>query len=96
MAAIASPLERIFIEAEPGSGKTTVAALRFGALRFGTAAAIRQSQDPRAVIGLSFTRSATAELRGRVPEEWGGRLCAGSTASSPSTHSSTNSSNTCS
>lgn len=71
LAAIASPLERIFIEAEPGSGKTTVAALRFGALRFGTAAAIRQPRDTRAVIGLSFTRSATAELRGRVLEEWG-------------------------
>lgn len=71
LAAIASPLDRIFIEAEPGSGKTTVAALRFGVLRFATAAAVKESRDDRAVIALSFTRSATAELRGRVIQEWG-------------------------
>lgn len=70
--AIASPLSRVFLEAEPGSGKTTVAASRFGALRFRTAAAVMTANDSRSVTALSFTRSATAELRGRVLQQWGG------------------------
>lgn len=57
----------VFIEAHPGSGKTTVAARRFGALRFGAA----RIHDARPVVAVSFTRSATTELRRRVLGVWG-------------------------
>ncbi|WP_431946583.1 UvrD-helicase domain-containing protein [Micromonospora marina] len=55
----------VFIEAAPGSGKTTVAAERFGYLRY------RDPGEPRATVALSFTRAATAELRRRVVRTWG-------------------------
>jgi DNA helicase-2/ATP-dependent DNA helicase PcrA len=58
-------LRNLFIEAEPGSGKTTVAAQRFGVLRYAAA------PDARGVLAVSFTRSATAELRTRVLRTWG-------------------------
>lgn len=74
--AISSQLPRVFIEAEPGSGKTTVSALRFGVLRFRSRVADTTSGDSRGVIGLSFTRSATSELRSRVLQEWGTRSLA--------------------
>lgn len=62
---------RLFIEANPGSGKTTVAAERFGVLRFA------RSQPPeRSVTAISFTRSATAELTRRVRGRWGTRALA--------------------
>lgn len=51
----------------PGSGKTTVSAVRFGYLHH---------HDPdgrRGVLGLSFTRSAVAELRSRITARWGHR-----------------------
>lgn len=57
----------VFIEAFPGSGKTTVAAKRFGILRF----AAPKPDDARAVVATSFTRSATRELRVRVLRTWG-------------------------
>jgi DNA helicase II / ATP-dependent DNA helicase PcrA len=41
----------VFIEAHPGSGKTTVAARRFGVLRFGAA----RIHDARPVVAVSFT-----------------------------------------
>ncbi|GLZ05012.1 hypothetical protein Acsp03_24780 [Actinomadura sp. NBRC 104412] len=64
--AVCSPARRAYIEAAPGSGKTTVAAMRFGLHRFtGTA--------DGTVIGLSFTRSAANELRQRIRLKWGGR-----------------------
>ncbi len=63
--AATSTAQRLFIEASPGSGKTTVAAERFGVLRFSP----RQLSTP--VVALSFTRSATAELRTRVGRRWG-------------------------
>ncbi|MFF4088900.1 UvrD-helicase domain-containing protein [Streptomyces nigra] len=63
--AAGTPRRRLYIEAAPGSGKTTVAAQRFGIQRF------RGANDPRAVIAVSFTRSATAELRDRVLSQWG-------------------------
>ncbi|MFG2803844.1 UvrD-helicase domain-containing protein [Streptomyces pseudovenezuelae] len=63
--AAGTPRRRLYIEAAPGSGKTTVAAQRFGIQRF------RSASDPRAVIAVSFTRSATAELRDRVLSQWG-------------------------
>lgn len=58
---------RVYIEAWPGSGKTTVAAQRFGVLRY--APGLRY--PGRGVTAVSFTRSATAELRGRVRSSWG-------------------------
>ncbi|PZS15846.1 MAG: hypothetical protein DLM60_16300 [Pseudonocardiales bacterium] len=63
--AAGSPAPRTYIEAAPGSGKTTVAAERFGILRF------TPDRDDRAVIAVSFTRSATAELGRRVKQRWG-------------------------
>jgi DNA helicase-2/ATP-dependent DNA helicase PcrA len=63
--AAASSIRNLFIEAEPGSGKTTVASQRFGVLRYLT------GRDDRAVLAVSFTRSATAELRARVARAWG-------------------------
>jgi DNA helicase-2/ATP-dependent DNA helicase PcrA len=54
-----------YIEAAPGSGKTTVAAERFGILRFSP------NRDDRAVVAVSFTRSATAELGQRIRRRWG-------------------------
>jgi DNA helicase-2/ATP-dependent DNA helicase PcrA len=57
----------IFIEAGPGTGKTTVSAQRFGLQRF----APDNRQDLRAVIAVSFTRAATYTLRRRVQRLWG-------------------------
>lgn len=56
----------LFIEAAPGSGKTTVVAERFGVLRFANA-----STGAGAITALSFTRSATWELRRRIRSRWG-------------------------
>lgn len=64
--AVRSQCERLFIEATPGAGKTTVAAERFGVLRF-SGTAVRQ----RSISAVSFTRSATAELHRRVRHRWG-------------------------
>lgn len=55
----------VFIEAAPGSGKTTVAAERYGFLHYDNLT------DPRATVALSFTRAATRELRNRVARTWG-------------------------
>ncbi|MWA06525.1 AAA family ATPase [Actinomadura sp. LD22] len=64
IAAVCSRSRRTYIEAAPGSGKTTVAAMRFGLHRFtGTAEG--------AVVGLSFTRAATNELQQRIRLRWG-------------------------
>lgn len=57
----------IFIEAGPGTGKTTVSAQRFGVHRF----AAEHRHDPRAVVAVSFTRAATYNLRRRVQRLWG-------------------------
>jgi putative ATP-dependent endonuclease of OLD family len=56
---------RVYIEASPGSGKTTVAAERYGVSRYlapGTG---------RGVMALSFARSARGELERRVRRRWG-------------------------
>jgi DNA helicase-2/ATP-dependent DNA helicase PcrA len=71
LVAAASPLSRVFIEAEPGSGKTTVAAQRFGVRRYALARRPDGRLDDRGVIAVSFTRSATSELHGRVVRSWG-------------------------
>ncbi|MFF9106085.1 UvrD-helicase domain-containing protein [Streptomyces rubrogriseus] len=65
LAAIGDASRRLYIEAAPGSGKTTVSAHRYGIHRFG------RDADSRAMVAVSFTRSATAELRDRVLTRWG-------------------------
>jgi len=65
--AAATPSTNIFIEAGPGTGKTTVSAQRFGVQRF----AARHRHDSRAVVAVSFTRAATYNLRRRVQRLWG-------------------------
>lgn len=52
------------IVSAPGSGKTTVAAERFGFLRF-------QRGDERGVLGLTFNRAAANEFGTRVASRWG-------------------------
>lgn len=52
------------IVSAPGSGKTTIAAERFGFQRYLAA-------DGRGVLGLSFNRAAIAELRSRIEARWG-------------------------
>lgn len=69
--AAATPLQAVFLEAAPGSGKTTVAAQRFGALRYRPRCLPDGTADHRAVLAVSFTRSATHELRRRVRQTWG-------------------------
>jgi DNA helicase II / ATP-dependent DNA helicase PcrA len=58
------PSRLLQVIAAPGTGKTRVAAHRFGLHRFG-------ARDARAVIAVSFTRAAAAELRARVASRWG-------------------------
>src|SRR4051794_23935784 len=57
---------RVFIEANPGSGKTTVAAERFGVIRFE-----QRVVGSTATTAVSFTRSATSELHSRIQGRWG-------------------------
>ena len=52
------------IVSAPGSGKTTVAAERYGFQRF-------SKSDPRGVLGLTFNRAAAAELLSRTRARWG-------------------------
>ncbi len=65
--ASATSTNNIFIEAGPGTGKTTVSAQRFGVHRYAT----DHRHDPRAVVAVSFTRAATYNLRRRVQRLWG-------------------------
>jgi DNA helicase II / ATP-dependent DNA helicase PcrA len=71
IAAAGTDLPRVFLEAAPGSGKTTVAAQRFGARRYNGSPIVSGTPDHRAVMAVSFTRSATRELKGRVRRTWG-------------------------
>ncbi len=57
----------VFIEAGPGTGKTTVSAHRFGIQRFDPDVRL----DERAVVAVSFTRAATYNLVRRVQRLWG-------------------------
>lgn len=59
-----SPELLVNIEASPGSGKTTVAAERYGKHRF-------IEQENKGVVALSFTRSAANELSQRITQRWG-------------------------
>lgn len=65
LAAAATVSQKSIVVAAPGSGKTTVAAERYGILKFGAPGVARRA------LGLSFTRSATAELANRVRQRWG-------------------------
>ncbi|MDO3395056.1 UvrD-helicase domain-containing protein [Nocardioides sp. SOB44] len=65
--AAATSTSNVFVEAGPGTGKTTVSAQRFGVQRF----AAEHRHDPRAVVAVSFTRAATYNLRRRVQRLWG-------------------------
>ncbi len=69
--AAASQGHRVLIEASPGSGKTSVAAERFGLLRFAEVVG-----TDRPIVAVSFTRSATGGLRNRVVQRWGAAACA--------------------
>lgn len=65
-AAVGVSHERLFIEAAPGAGKTTVAAERYGVLRY-----LRSARSRTSTTAVSFTRSATGELIRRVKRRWG-------------------------
>ncbi|MGO4649183.1 UvrD-helicase domain-containing protein [Nocardia sp. 2YAB30] len=65
--AATTPAARSFIVAAPGSGKTTVAAERFGVIRYDTPG------DLRRILALSFTRSARGELAARIRRRWGSK-----------------------
>lgn len=65
--AAGAPARRLSIGAGPGAGKTTVSARRFGVERF----APDDRHDPRAVVAVSFTRSATRTLVRRIQRLWG-------------------------
>lgn len=58
-----------YIEAVPGSGKTTIASERFGYLRYSL-------RDSRGVIALTYNRAACAELVSRIYARWGSRCVA--------------------
>lgn len=62
--AAAAPGRLINVVSAPGSGKTTIAAERYGYLRY-------QRGDIRGVLGLTFNRAAAAELRRRIHARWG-------------------------
>jgi DNA helicase-2/ATP-dependent DNA helicase PcrA len=69
-AVAAASLDRLVnIISAPGSGKTTVAAERYGYKRY-------ESGDLRGVLGLSFTRAAVGELASRIEGRWGSRCVA--------------------
>ncbi|MFD1211123.1 UvrD-helicase domain-containing protein [Arthrobacter sp. GCM10027362] len=74
--AAVSQRARRFIEAFPGSGKTTVASQRFGFLRYGSLSERDARTDGRAVVAASFTRAATWELQSRIRRHWGPRATA--------------------
>lgn len=64
--ASASSQKLINVVSVPGSGKTTIAAERFGYLRY-------RRGDARGVLGLSFTRAAAGVLSRRIEGRWGSR-----------------------
>jgi len=60
-----------YVKAGPGSGKTYLATEAFGFLRYD-----RYRDDRRGILGVTFARSARAELEGRVARRWGSRAVA--------------------
>lgn len=63
--------ELCYVKAGPGSGKTYLATEAFGFLRYE-----RYLSDRRGIIGVTFARSARAELARRVKSRWGPRTAA--------------------
>ncbi|MDF1490379.1 UvrD-helicase domain-containing protein [Tessaracoccus caeni] len=62
----AAALDRLInVVSAPGSGKTTIAAERYGYLRYSRG-------DVRGVLGVAFNRAAAVELRRRIHARWGG------------------------
>lgn len=57
---------RTYVEAAPGSGKTYLSVERYGYLRYGLL-----RSDHRGIAAVSFARSASGELRGRIVRRWG-------------------------
>ena len=66
-AATASLSESLFLVAGPGSGKTTVLALRV--LKY----VFVDDMDPAAILATTFTRKAASELRSRILG-WGDKI----------------------
>ncbi|WP_169719942.1 UvrD-helicase domain-containing protein [Actinomyces slackii] len=64
MLAAAAPDRLVNVISAPGSGKTTIAAERYGYLRY-------QTSDLRGTLGLTFNRAAAVELRRRIDFRWG-------------------------
>lgn len=64
-AAATTSSTRAFIVAAPGSGKTTVAAERFGVIRYDTPA------DLRRILALSFTKISSRRTRSSNPSPLG-------------------------
>lgn len=64
--AVLNQATRSYVEAAPGSGKTTIAVERHGVLHHR-----RTSCDPRGILSVTYTRSAASELRQRISERWG-------------------------
>jgi len=64
-ASAATSEQRVYIEASPGSGKTTVATERYGVARFGG------FSGGSGVMAVSFARSARGELGQRIRRRWG-------------------------
>ena len=60
-----------YVKAGPGSGKTYLATEAYGYLRYE-----RYRSDPRGVVGVTFARSARAELESRIRVRWGNRSVA--------------------
>ena len=60
-----------YVKAGPGSGKTYLATEAFGFIRH-----VRYLNDRRGVLGVTFARSARAELEDRVRVRWGPRSLA--------------------
>jgi DNA helicase-2/ATP-dependent DNA helicase PcrA len=75
-AAASASDQRLFIEAAPGAGKTTVAAERYGILRY-----TRPTGSGGSITAVSFTRSATGELFRRIRGRWDRRRSPGLMAS---------------
>lgn len=71
--AVATRRPRTFIEAGPGAGKTTIAAERFGLVRY-----CRAGSHSQGVVAVSFTIAASQELRRRVALRWGSAATTGS------------------
>ncbi|MEZ5218169.1 MAG: UvrD-helicase domain-containing protein [Ilumatobacteraceae bacterium] len=61
----------VYVDAGPGSGKTTILVERFGVVSG------RCAVGGSGVLALSFTRAVTAELRARIVSRWGPQALTG-------------------